>query len=448
MKRRSLFSKLLISLFIIQVIFSLFGINHQARAACTLCGDVNETATVTLSDLISLFYLCFHQPYSVPCPSLADLDDYDSVNIRDVALLSSSIFFATPTPSCPPTNPMYLPTLSLADTLSTLFPLTLPALDSNLSIPIFFKNATSFAALSLPLKITVAGQVPLIDTVILGSRAATAPLKTAWVDTSAANINVGLVWLLDSLSAGLDTFLTIEISIPPDTVNRTVQVYTLGLPLNNYPFFVESISLNGYVPVFSGIGTIPLIVEAYSPVDLIVIDPNNDSIGVSFNTIPGATYSIPNDSVYISEVVSGFYRFKVVKDTLDLSGDTSYTITARIDGTADAILANNEPVPGEGEVHEYVIASDPPIPACLSLPGDANANGFYSLADVITTVNYIFNRAGCQPLPKCWFKGLLCRGDWNGSGTVSLVDVIRAVNYIFNKPGGPWNALPINICCL
>jgi hypothetical protein len=85
---------------------------------------------------------------------------------------------------------------------------------------------------------------------------------------------------------------------------------------------------------------------------------------------------------------------------------------------------------------------------CPARPGDANADGSYSLADVISIVNYIFNKPGCSPQPLCWISSLLCRGDWDGSGTVSLSDVIRAVNYIFNKPSGPWNALPVGACCL
>jgi plastocyanin len=87
------------------------------------------------------------------------------------------------------------------------------------------------------------------------------------------------------------------------------------------------------------------------------------------------------------------------------------------------------------------------ILACSAIPGDANASGNLTLGDIIATVNYIFNKAGCIPTPSCWLSGLLCRGDWNGSGTVSLSDVIRGVNYIFNKPGGPWNPVPIGACC-
>lgn len=79
--------------------------------------------------------------------------------------------------------------------------------------------------------------------------------------------------------------------------------------------------------------------------------------------------------------------------------------------------------------------------------GDANADSSHTLADVISTVNYIFNKTGCSPQPLCWLSNLLCRGDWDGSTTVTLSDVIRAVNYIFGKPGGPWNAVQRTGCC-
>ncbi len=85
---------------------------------------------------------------------------------------------------------------------------------------------------------------------------------------------------------------------------------------------------------------------------------------------------------------------------------------------------------------------------CIAKPGDANASNNYTLADVIAIVNYVFNKPGCSPQPLCWLSNLLCRGDWNGSSSVTLTDVIQAVNFVFNKPGGPWNAVPIGVCCL
>src|SRR5574341_384769 len=185
--------------------------------------------------------------------------------------------------------------------------------------------------------------------------------------------------------------------------------------------------------------TIPIIIRAHSPVNLVVTDPEGDSIGISFNTISGATYTAYNDSIYIDEALLGNYNIKAVLDTSDLSGDTSYAIEARIDGTADQTLVSSAPVPQEDEAHYYVITSDPGMPQCLSKPGDANGNGTLNLVDIISIVNYIFNHSGCQPGPDCWLWGLNCRGDWNGNGSITSADAVLGVNYIFGKPGGPWN---------
>jgi len=97
------------------------------------------------------------------------------------------------------------------------------------------------------------------------------------------------------------------------------------------------------------------------------------------------------------------------------------------------------------------------FPPCDAIPGDANASGTITLADVISIVNYIFNKPGCTPQPLCWLSGKLCRGDTNGDCMVTLADVIRLVNFIFAKPcSGPgtppccWKPIPCpgSTCCL
>ena len=97
------------------------------------------------------------------------------------------------------------------------------------------------------------------------------------------------------------------------------------------------------------------------------------------------------------------------------------------------------------------------FPPCDAIPGDANASGTITLGDVISIVNYIFNKPGCAPQPLCWLSGKLCRGDVNGSCTVTLADVIWLGHFIFAKPcAGPgippccWKPIPCpgSTCCL
>ena len=194
--------------------------------------------------------------------------------------------------------------------------------------------------------------------------------------------------------------------------------------------------------------SIPIIFDAAGAVNLVVTDPSGDSIGVSFNTISGSSYSYSDDSIFIFEALYGNYSIKVVRDLLDESEDSSYAIESRIDGTADNALTSAAPVPQEGETHNYVITSQPDLPACLSKPGDADGDGLVNLADIVSTVNYLYNYPGCQPSPDCWLWGLNCRGDWNGNGSITLSDVIHGANYLFGEPGRPWNPVSSQACCL
>ena len=204
-----------------------------------------------------------------------------------------------------------------------------------------------------------------------------------------------------------------------------------------------------------------LVIQAFSPVDLTVVDPNNDSIGVSFNTISEASYSVSNDSVHIPAPLAGIYNIKVKLDPLDSSGDTTYTLTVKMGGSASVALASNERVPGPGETQIFTITSNPANPNCFSIPGDVNASGGITIGDIIHLVNYIFDKdklpcLGSDP-GNCWNPNLSCRGDANQSGTITIGDIVHLVNFIFDKdrlpclgsdPGNCWTPDASGTCCL
>jgi uncharacterized delta-60 repeat protein len=158
-------------------------------------------------------------------------------------------------------------------------------------------------------------------------------------------------------------------------------------------------------------------------------------------------------NVYVtgSSWSGSFYDYVTIK--YSSSGDTRWV--RRYNGPANSLdEASALAVDDSGNVYvtgysggDYATIKYSPCSASSPLAGDANANSTYTLGDVISIVNYVFNKPGCSPQPLCWLSGLLCRGDWDGSNDVTLGDVIQGVNYIFNKPGGPWNALPSGLCC-
>jgi hypothetical protein len=143
------------------------------------------------------------------------------------------------------------------------------------------------------------------------------------------------------------------------------------------------------------------------------------------------------------------YDNSVVVNLLGVTGDSSDWFTGSRGCDSMATIYNSiRQALGLGQIDSLRYKLSCLYPDCIGKAGDANSSGTYTLADVVSIVNYIFNKPGCTPLPLCWLSGYLCRGDWNGSGTVSMSDVIQAVNYIFNKPGGPWNPLPVGLCCM
>ncbi len=423
----------------------------RADSCYAVCGDGNGDDAINEQDLAVLFDYLFNSALLLgSCLENLDLDDYQTVNIRDAAWLCRSLSRQAGGDieiACPPTQPAYQPAFKPADTLEIQQAIILQAGSSSLSIPFIYKNSDSLAALALPLRVRIGGSVPQIDSVMFSTRALSSDYSAATVDPDSATVNLGLLWK-QGLAPGKDTLFTLFLSIAPAPDARVVRVDTAQLSPDNHIFFVERQDSDGIIPFLIGFGPIPLYVQAFSPVNLIVIDPNNDSIGYSFNTIGKAHYDTSNDSIHIEEALPGNYIIKVVKDTLDVSNDSSYAIEARIDGTADNLLASSAPVPQEGESHNYAITSQPSLPACLSLSGDANADGHLTLVDIISIVNYIFNHPGCLPAPDCWLWGLNCRADWNGDGLIKLSDVIQEVNFIFNRPNGPWAPVPVGACCL
>ncbi len=168
---------------------------------------------------------------------------------------------------------------------------------------------------------------------------------------------------------------------------------------------------------------------AYSPVNLIVTDPNGDSIGVSFGTIPNASYDDStdldydgdrDDKVTIPGPLVGSYLVRVV------ATDTGhYTEGIKIDGSNETIVVTDASVPPPGQVDTVTYE------VLLYLRGDANSDGKKTVSDVVFLINYLF-KGGQTPIP-------LGLGDANycieGTERVTVADVVYLVNYLFK--GGP-----------
>lgn len=179
----------------------------------------------------------------------------------------------------------------------------------------------------------------------------------------------------------------------------------------------------------------------FSPVDMVVTDPMGDSIGIDaatdtvFNTVQsGSTYdtttnaggsSESDDVITVPHPLVGNYRVRIFRED-GVSDSATFTTAIRIDG--------NQMLFPEGYQDVAVSALGTTIPdtviwtAAQTLPGDANADGSFTSADLIYLVNYIF-KSGPGPM-------VTGHGDVNCSSATNSADIIYMVNFIF-KGGLP-----------
>ena len=184
-----------------------------------------------------------------------------------------------------------------------------------------------------------------------------------------------------------------------------------------------------------------LYVYLFSPVDAVVIDPYDDSIGIGFNTIAaGSSYDTttdlnspeldgpdgdPDDIITIANPAAGPYRIRVVAED-GVPDSAKFTLSIRIDG-------NQLSVP-EGYLVAAVSALGSTLPDTLTymvaptLPGDVNADGQFTSADIIYLVNYVF-KGGPEPV-------IPTHGDVNCTVQTTSSDIIYMVGFVF-KSGPP-----------
>lgn len=172
-----------------------------------------------------------------------------------------------------------------------------------------------------------------------------------------------------------------------------------------------------------------LDITAYSPVNLVVIDPKQDSIGIYFNTIlEGSTYDTTqdvnndgekDDVIKIPLPYVGDYQIRVIPQ------DTGhFSLGIRIDGNDQVLLASNVVIADTDTTFSYQAE------VLVTVRGDVNKDNKKNLTDIIYLVNYVF-KGGQAPDP-------VDLGNVNcSSGAPNLTDIIYMVNYVFKGGKAP-----------
>ena len=297
-------------------------------------------------------------------------------------------------------------------------------------IPIYITNSNLSA--SPILDNTVA--TTFSNTAVSGFTFLTASVTTNDGDSSIFPLQylLGAIALGAGVTSGNYTFANVKIHIS-DTTTLCIDSLTYQAQSLN---FVTS-STAEYIPNWNqlcspiGLQQNPneLDITAYSPVNLVVIDPKQDSIGIDFNTIlEGSTYDTTqdvnsdgekDDVVKIPKPYVGDYQIKVIPQ------DTGhFSLGIRIDGNDQVLLASNVVIADTDTTFGYQAEVLP------SVRGDVNKDNKKNLTDIIYLVNYVF-KGGPAPDP-------VDLGNVNcSSGAPNLTDIIYMVNYVFKAAKAP-----------
>jgi len=174
----------------------------------------------------------------------------------------------------------------------------------------------------------------------------------------------------------------------------------------------------------------PLIIVAYSPVNLWVTDPDGyyigkDASGILSQTLFPATYDeIDHDSVHIFAPIPGEYLIEVIGED-DAPPGATYSIGITIDGSQMCVPVLNADAPNSGTIDtvNYGVEEYGHF-----VNGDASGNDAINVLDISYIISYLY-KGGPAPINDI-------AADANCDGGLNILDVTYIISYLY-KGGNP-----------
>ena len=245
-----------------------FGLHSKAFAQCSIeCADANGSGATTSADVIHVFNYLYKQG-PPPIEQCSDIDDFLLTTTRDQAFLAERVLFIIGPPfTCPPGNGPYVtvPNAAFSFTHSSVF----RAGRTVDTVRFRMANTADVRYLTFPVRILVDGIEP-------GIAAAEASDVAGWnkvhaeIAPAGAPANSVLMgfsaWGWPFVQPGNHEIGFVEITMPADSVDRSIQVLWDSLPPVeqsqpvNYPMVVEDDDLlfPAWAPCFVGPNCCPV----------------------------------------------------------------------------------------------------------------------------------------------------------------------------------------------
>ncbi len=90
--------KILLSLFVLMYLFAVLSVPITADDCSGVAGDVNNSGSVTIGDLVYLHSYLFLEGPAPPCMDQADANCSGNVTISDYLFIHSYLFLSGPEP--------------------------------------------------------------------------------------------------------------------------------------------------------------------------------------------------------------------------------------------------------------------------------------------------------------------------------------------------------------
>ncbi len=217
----------------------------RVRPRPILCGDVNYDYLVDTADITYLRDYLYRAGAEPPVHEEADVDNYEVVTVRDLAILTGFLLCGGPALSCPPANPELLPPLSTSNYImqvGTVF----PADSSTATLYLTLTNSLPMWGGTFPLSIRVDGEAPDIGNVQLSPHMDVFEIKETVLDSG--KVLFGLAdSACETLDPGYGWLASLDVIMEPSAVNRQITIAWDSFPpvcedqYSNYAMLVGSL---------------------------------------------------------------------------------------------------------------------------------------------------------------------------------------------------------------
>lgn len=196
---------------------------QPAIAQFDYCGDFDGNDVTNVSDMVAAIKYLFEGDVPPDDFNRADFDLCQKLTYRDQVFLINCVFACDWWDTqCPPTNPPYTPTMNAAAKL--LYPEAVPPNKSKYEIDLHLSTPNGVQAYCFPLRLRIAGAIPVIDSIRIPAAAPATPSLLNKAFINAAQGEFTLIGMRFDNSASEEKLAKIFVSTPSVGTEQSISL--------------------------------------------------------------------------------------------------------------------------------------------------------------------------------------------------------------------------------